>query len=135
MPSGLEVESHVLDCINSTDEIHWMIAMRIAYGEGVIVAIILPFVFLLLGLIKLYDTLFLVLLLFGLWTIVSALVLARLSERNFYLTWGLILSCISTIFVIQVAYAIALVLIAIIASLVINVSTRKSTGSTNFQAK
>lgn len=99
--------------------------MRVAYGEGVIVAIILPFVFLLVGLIKLDDTLFLVLLLFGLWTLVSALLLARLSERNFYLTWGLVLSCLSTVFVINVAYAIALVLIAIIASLVINVSTRK----------
>lgn len=98
--------------------------MRVAYGEGVIVAILLPFVLLLLGLIKIYDTFFLVLLLFGLWTIVSAFVLMRPSERNFYLTWGLIISCLSTIFVIAVSYAIALVLIAIIAALVINVSTR-----------
>jgi len=100
--------------------------MRVAYGEGVIVAILLPFVLLLLKLVNLDDTLFLVLLLFGLWTLVAALVLVRETERNFYSIWGLVLSCLSSAFVIPITYAAALVLIAIIAGVFINVSTRSS---------
>jgi hypothetical protein len=100
--------------------------MRITYGEGVVVAILLPFVLLLLGLVRFSACLFLILLLFGVWTIVSAFALAIPEERNFYIMWGIILSCASTIFVIPVSYAIALILIAIIASVFLYVSTRKS---------
>ena len=99
--------------------------MRIAYGEGAVVAILLPFVLLFLGLVTLSVTFFLIFLFMGVWSLVSSFVLARKDERNFYLTWGLILSCASTIFVLAVSYAIALILIAIIASLFIFVSTRK----------
>ncbi len=115
-----------MDCINRTNATDLAIPMRVAYGEGIIVAIILPFVFLLVGLINLDDTLFLVLLLFGLWTFLSAFLLARASERNFYITWGLVLACLSTVFIISIGYAIALVLVAIIAAVVINISTRKA---------
>ncbi len=98
-----------------------------AYGEGIVVAILLPFILLLFGIIKLPDTLFLVLLLFGVWTIVSAFTFARYEERNFFLTWGLIISCTSTIFVIYIGYAIGLILVAIVASVFLYVSTRKTT--------
>lgn len=109
--------------------------MRIAYGEGVVVAILLPFVLLLFGLVSLSVSLFLILLLFGLWTLVSAFAIARKEERNYFLLWGLILACVSTIFVIPVAYAIGLVLIAIIASVFIYASTRKSMGTGSFPIK
>ena len=86
--------------------------MRMAYGEGVVVAILLPFVLFFLGVVSLSVTLFLCLIFLGVWTLISAFLLARKVERNFFLTWGLILSCASTIFVIQLSYAIALILIA-----------------------
>ena len=109
--------------------------MRATYGEGVIVAILLPFVLLLLGLVSFSVTLFLCLLLFGAWTLVSAFLLAGDSEKKFYVTWGLLLSCASTIFVIRVTYAIALILIAIIASVFLYVSARKTKSSTVIQTK
>ncbi|MGA2874762.1 MAG: hypothetical protein ABSE82_04390 [Nitrososphaerales archaeon] len=109
--------------------------MRMAYGEGVVVAILLPFVLFLLGVVSLSVTLFLCLIFFGVWTLISAFLLARKVERNFFLTWGLIISCASTIFVIQLSYAIALILIAIIASVFIYVSARKTKGSTVVQTK
>jgi len=99
--------------------------MRIAYGEGGVVAILLPFVLLFLGLLTALMTFFLIFFLFGVWSLVSSFVLAKKEERNIYLTWGLILSCASTIFVISISYAIALILIAIIASLFIFVATRE----------
>ena len=83
-----------------------------AYGEGVVVAVLVPFVLLFLGLVSLSVTLFLFLLLLGVWTLISAFLLAKKAEKNFFLTWGLILACASTIFVIPVSYAIALILIA-----------------------
>ncbi|MHB1869164.1 MAG: hypothetical protein ACYCPP_09505 [Nitrososphaerales archaeon] len=99
--------------------------MRIAYGEGVVVAILLPFVLFFLGQVTTLVTFFLVFLFFGVWSIVSSVVLAKKQERNIYLTWGLILSCASTIFVISISYAIALTLISIIASLFIFVAARE----------
>ena len=101
--------------------------MRIAYGEGCLVAILLPFVLFFLGLVNIAQTIFLVLALFGLWTIVSGFVLANYDERNYFVTSGIVLTCVSTLFVIQVTYAIALILIGLIASIFIYASTRGST--------
>ena len=100
--------------------------MRLAYGEGVIVAILAPFIVLLFGKITVLQTFFAVFLLLGLWTLVSAFLLMALKDRIYYITWGLILSCFSSAFIIHIQYAIALILIAIIAALLINVATRKN---------
>ncbi|HYB04040.1 MAG TPA: hypothetical protein VED17_06240 [Nitrososphaerales archaeon] len=100
--------------------------MRLAYGEGVIVAILAPFIVLLFGKITVLQTFFAVFLLLGLWTLVSAFLLMALKDRIYYITWGMILSCLSTAFIIHIQYAIALILIAIIAALLINVATRKN---------
>ncbi len=100
--------------------------MRLAYGEGAIIAILAPFIVYLFGKITLLQTFFSVFALFGLWTIISAFMLMRTKERIFYITWGLIALSISSAFVVHIQYAIALFLIAVIASLLINVATRKS---------
>ncbi len=99
--------------------------MRAAYGEGLVVAVLLPFVLYFLGFLNLPYTLFLVVILIGSWTVVSAFVLVKREELRIYFTWGLILACASTLFVISLTYAIALILIAIIASVFVFVSTRK----------
>jgi hypothetical protein len=99
--------------------------MRIAYGEGIVVAILLPVVLFLFGLVRIYFSLFLIVLLFGLWTIVASFLLVRREELRPYLTWGLILSCASSIFVISLAYAIAIILVGVIASVFVFVTGRK----------
>ncbi len=100
--------------------------MRLAYGEGIIVAILAPLVVLLFGKITVLQTFFAVFLLVGLWTLVSAFLLMALRVRMYYVAWGLILSSVSSAFIIHIQYAIALILIAIIAALLINVVTRKN---------
>lgn len=100
--------------------------MRLAYGEGVILAVLVPFVVYLFGKITILQTFFSVFALIGLWTLISALILMGARERIYYLTWGLILLSISSAFVTRIQYAVAFILLAIIASLLINVTTRKS---------
>jgi len=100
--------------------------MRLAYGEGVLVAILVPFIVYLLGIgrFTLPETLFSVFALVGLWTVISAFVLMRERDRVYYFTWGLIILSISSAFVVHIQYAIALILIAIIVALLYNVATR-----------
>jgi hypothetical protein len=100
--------------------------VRLAYGEGVIIAILAPFVILLFGKITVLQTFFSVFFLVGVWTLLSAFMLMKEKDRIFYVTWGLILASISSAFITHVQYAIALILIAIIAVLLINVATRKT---------
>ena len=102
--------------------------MRLAYGEGLVLAILAPFVLYLLGIgrITLLETLFSVFALIGIWTILSAFLLVSFSERIYYVTWGLVILSVSSAFIVHIQYAIALILLAIIASLLINVSTRKN---------
>jgi len=100
--------------------------MRLAYGEGIILAVLAPFVVFLFTKITLFETLFSVFALVGLWTLISAFVLMGERARIYYLTWGLIILSISSAFITHIQYAIGFVLIAIIAALLINVSTRKN---------
>ena len=99
--------------------------MRIAYGEGIVVAVLLPIVLYVFHVVSFYYALFLVVLLFGLWTVVSSFLLVGREELRVYLVWGVILSCASSIFVIAFAYALGLILIAIIASVFVFVSARR----------
>ena len=103
--------------------------MRLAYGEGIILAVLAPFVVYLFSKITIFETLFSVFALVGMWTLISAFILMGERERIFYLTWGLIVLSISSAFITKLQYAVGFVLIAIIAALLINVSTRKSTPS------
>jgi hypothetical protein len=99
--------------------------MRLAYGEGVILAILAPFVVLLFGKISILQTFFAVFFLVGVWTLISAFILMREKDRTYYLTWGLIIASLSSAFIVHIQYAVALILIAIIAALLYNVATRK----------
>jgi len=104
--------------------------MRLAYAEGLILAVLAPFVvyFLGIGKLTLLETLFSVFALIGIWTILSAFALISAGDRIFYVTWGLVLLSFSSLFVTHIQYAIALILIAIIASLLINSATRREKG-------
>jgi hypothetical protein len=100
--------------------------MKLAYGEGVLVAILAPFVVYLFGKINLSETFFLIFALLGIWTLVSAFTILVGHERFFYIAWGLILVSFSTVFVTEIQYAAGLVILAVIVALLINVVTRKN---------
>ena len=100
--------------------------MRLAYGEGVIIAILAPLVVLLIGKITVLQTFFAIFALLGLWTLVSAFILMAEKDRMVYIAWGLILGSFSSAFIAPLQYAVALILVAIIAALLINVASRKN---------
>ncbi|MHB8567626.1 MAG: hypothetical protein ACYC7D_13400 [Nitrososphaerales archaeon] len=98
--------------------------MRLLYGEGSAIALIAPFIVLFLGLLKIYPTLFLSLLLFGIWTIAYALAFVDSAQKLYYLAWGLITASISTAFMISIGYTIALILIVAIALILYSAAAR-----------
>jgi uncharacterized membrane protein len=100
--------------------------MKLAYGEGALVAILAPFVVYLFGKINLPETFFLIFALLGFWTIVAAFTIVTAQDKFPYFGWGLVLASISSAFVTRIQYAVALIILAIIASLLINAATRKS---------
>ena len=107
--------------------------MRLAYGEGALVAILAPIIAALFGLITVYETFFLIFLLFGAWTILSSFIFVVQNQRIYYLSWGLVLACISSAFITKIQYALALILIAVIAVLFVNAFTRSRSRSSSTQ--
>jgi hypothetical protein len=105
--------------------------MKLAYSEGALVAILAPFVVYLIGKINLNETFFLIFALLGIWSLVSAFVIVIEHDRFLYIAWGLILASFSSVFITQIQYAVALIILSIIASLLINVATRKSQTKTS----
>jgi len=100
--------------------------MKLAYGEGLVLAVLVPIVVYLLGFLSLPRTFFLFFLLAGVWTIVSAFAFSKARERIYYVAWGLILASLASYFAIQLQYAVALTILAVIASILLNVATRSN---------
>jgi uncharacterized membrane protein len=100
--------------------------MKLAYGEGALVAILAPFVVYLFGKINLPETFFLIFALLGVWTLVSAFAIVTAKEKFPFIAWGLVLASFSSAFITRIQYAVALIILAIIAAILINVATRKS---------
>ena len=98
--------------------------MRIGYGAGAVIAILVPFVVYFLGIINLLQTFFLVFLLFGLWTLLATFTMIKSDQRNFYLSWGLLFAGVSFVFVIPIRYAIALIIVVVIVVILISYSKR-----------
>lgn len=101
--------------------------MKPGYGAGLAVAVLLSLVAFLLGLVGYAGLLALVLLLSGGWTVLAALALVAPSERVYYSSWGLVLAVLSSSYFIQLRYALALVLLAVVAMIVVSVYSRKRT--------
>jgi hypothetical protein len=95
-------------------------------GAGVIIAVLAPFVvyFLGIGHQNLFLTFFEIFLLVGIWIIVSAFFLR--AERAMYLIIGILFALISSAFIIPITYAIALILVGIIAAVIVGSTMRKS---------
>lgn len=96
--------------------------MKLGYGAGIIIVILLSVAAFLVGVVSLLQTISLVLLLGGLWTVVAAFTIFDVGERSFYLGWGVVAAALSTFDLFNNAnYTIALLLIAIVALILINV--------------
>ena len=96
--------------------------MKLGYGAGVLIVVLLCAAVYLFGVIDFYRMVALMLLLGGLWTVVAAFTIFDVSERSFYMGWGVVVAALSTFDVFNnFNYTIALILIAIVALILINV--------------
>jgi len=96
--------------------------LKLGYGAGVLIVVLLSFAAYFLAIITILQTVALILLLGGLWTVVAAFTIFNDSERSFYLGWGVVVAALSTFDVFNnFNYTIALILIAVVALILINV--------------
>lgn len=98
--------------------------MRISYGAGVVVIILAPFVLFFIAALDIDQTLFLILLLFGCWTVAESFALPNGVDRKMYFVSGVILAFASPSFIIPFSYGIALILVGVIIAAVIAGTTR-----------
>jgi hypothetical protein len=98
------------------------VRLKLGYGAGVLIVVLLSFAAYLIGVIDLLQTIALILLLGGVWTVVAAFTIFDVSERSFYMGWGVVIAALSTFDIFNnFNYTIALILIAIVALILINV--------------
>lgn len=89
--------------------------MKLGWGAGVTVAILLSIAAYLFDLVDLTHMVSLALLLVGLWTIAGALFVVEPKDRNYYAGWGVVLAVLSLFAFLPLAYTIGLLLVAIVA--------------------
>ena len=95
--------------------------MKVGTWVGSLIAILLAVVVYLLGLVDLKGMLSLMFLLVGLWTLIAAFTLVDPKDRYYYTGWGVVIAFLSLFNFIPVNYTIALLILAIIALIIINV--------------
>jgi nicotinamide riboside transporter PnuC len=88
--------------------------MKPSWGVGVVVAILISIAVGLLGEEGIQWTLSVILLLVGVWTIVSAFAFVEAKDKNYYAGWGIIISGLSLTYIIPLQDAIALILLAMV---------------------
>jgi len=101
--------------------------VKIGPGMGMIVCILVPIVLLLFGILTIMQALAGILLLSGLWAIVYGIVFARLRDRVYDIGAGIIVIAVSTFVFLPVEYVLGLVLISVIAIVLTSITmTRNS---------
>jgi lysylphosphatidylglycerol synthetase-like protein (DUF2156 family) len=88
--------------------------MRISFGIGVIVIVLITAVLALLGIVNLFSGISAFLIMLGVWCIAAGFGLGKKGERYYYAGWGVILLSLSTAYYIPLQYSIAIALIFII---------------------
>jgi hypothetical protein len=96
------------------------------WGIGTIVAILVSVAVWLLNIVNFSGMISLILLLCGLWTVVAAFVLVETRDRTYYSAWGVVIAALSLFNFIPLNYTIALILLAIVALIIINVYVGKA---------
>ena len=103
---------------------------RFSQFPGYVVALFLAIALYLFGITNTLQSLSMLFLLAGLWTIVYGLAInSGKYDRLVYVGWGSVIGVLSTIVVLPLAYTIGLVLIVIIAMIMLNYVIPKSTRS------
>ncbi|MDE1853813.1 MAG: hypothetical protein KGI38_08725 [Thaumarchaeota archaeon] len=95
--------------------------MKPSWGIGIVVAVLVSIAVGLLGLVSLSGFVSLVLVLIGLWTIVSAFAFVERKDRTFYAGWGIVITGLSLGYVIPLQYALALILLAVVVLILVTV--------------
>jgi len=100
--------------------------LKAGWGIGTLIAILFSVVVYLLNIVDLRGLASLILLLCGLWTLLSSFVIVERKDRSYYSGWGIVLASLSLFDFIPFNYTIALVILAIIALIIINVYIGKT---------
>ena len=100
--------------------------MKPSWGIGALVAVLASVAIGLLGSLSGQATLSLLLLLTGAWTVVASFTVADRKDRNYYSAWGVVIAALSLAYLIPLQYELALILLAIVALIVINVYIGKT---------
>lgn len=100
--------------------------MRPGWGIGTTVAVLLAVAVGLIGSFSLQATISLLLLLVGVWTILAAFVVVDRKDRSYYWGWGVVIAALSLSYFVELQYELALILLAIIAIIIINVYIGKT---------
>lgn len=87
--------------------------MKMAWGVGVIIAVLLPIALFFFGALNGEDTIAAILVLNGLWSVAFGLAFAG-KDRMFYAGWGLVVAILATFAFLPWQYTIGLVLVAAI---------------------
>ena len=95
--------------------------MKPGWGIGMIIAVLLSVAVFFLGLVDLAGMVSLVLLLSGLWTLVSAFVIFDARDRSYYMGWGVVIAALALFDFIPFNYTVALILMAIVVLILVNV--------------
>jgi hypothetical protein len=100
--------------------------MKVGTWLGSLIGILLAIVVYLLELVDLKGMLSLMFLLVGLWTLIAAFTIVDPKDRFYYTGWGVVIAFLSLFNFIPVNYTIALLILAIIALIIINVYVGRS---------
>jgi len=100
--------------------------VKVSWGVGEIVAILLSLIYYLFLLPEPKYALSLFLLLSGLWTLVAGLVLVERKDRTYYSSWGVVVAVLSSFAFLQPNYALGLVLVAIVALILLTAFNYRS---------
>ena len=101
--------------------------MRLGYGSGLIVAILLPIVLYLFGVTNALQSISVLLLFSGLWTVIYGL--TTHVDKILYAGWGAGIAVLSTFIVIPLTYSVSMVLVVIIVLIVVSAARSRRTAS------
>jgi hypothetical protein len=93
--------------------------LKPSFGLGVLVVVLLSAAAALFGVLSVQASLSMLLLLTGLWSIVSAFILVGPKDRAFYAGWGIIIAGLSLSYFIPIQDALGVILVAIVGLIVV----------------
>lgn len=100
--------------------------MRIEFGVGVVIGILLPFALWLFGVLRLVDALAGVFLLVGLWLLAFGLAWGRAEDKLYNAGWGLVVATFASLAFLPLRYFLGLELVVVILMTVVYAAGRSS---------